>query len=102
MSLAYQLAFFSLQAESDNSEVIQHLISKNKVDSTSFGMVIEDCLSLALSFTRCAFTHCRRLSNQVAHCLSKLAICGPDQLWIEDTPIDISNLLNADVRNIFN
>ena len=59
--------------------------------------MISDILIVANDFRCCNFSHVKRISNSVAHCLAKKSVSGNElQVWIESSPDDITPLVTRD------
>lgn len=53
-------------------QLVYNVIASNIVDSSSFGLVINDCISLMQEIPRCTVSHVRRSANHVAHTLARV------------------------------
>ena len=69
----------------------------NSHSFVQFGHLAEDVKYLTSFFQSCSLSHVHRHCNVVTHSLARWAILCPHLLvWIEDVPLDIYNVLQAD------
>ncbi|RXH68608.1 hypothetical protein DVH24_030941 [Malus domestica] len=79
--------------ESDSMKVIS-VLNGTVADSLALGMIAEDVLQLAFTFSRVKFIHTSRLCNWVAHRLAKFALSSSNNLvWFKEPPTLIQELL---------
>ncbi|KAB2632226.1 hypothetical protein D8674_028473 [Pyrus ussuriensis x Pyrus communis] len=79
--------------ESDSMKAIVAL-NKTYSDSSAIGLIANDVLQLASSFSMLSFIHISCLCNGVAHHLAKFALSSSNNLvWIEEPPTLIQDLL---------
>ncbi|RXH96976.1 hypothetical protein DVH24_035644 [Malus domestica] len=70
------------------------------IDSSAIGMIAEDVLQLASTFSMARFIHVSHLCNRVAYHLAKFALSSSNNLiWIKEPPTFIQELLLQDICN---
>ena len=99
LMFAKDLYFQRLVAENDNLEVIQAI--NHKEDHPSyFYSLINECVEIGSSFTRCNFVHTMRQGNIVAHRLAKYACNRDDIIWMEESPPIVASLVQSDCTHL--
>ncbi|CAJ2671789.1 unnamed protein product [Trifolium pratense] len=97
LAFARDLLFLSLQAGSDNSNMIAALTNKQQV-SAYWDTIVEDCIKLTFSLNSFSFTNVRRVANQTIHYLAKLALSSTlGFIWIEETTSCIFEVVAFDL-----
>uniref|UniRef100_A0A803N093 Uncharacterized protein n=1 Tax=Chenopodium quinoa TaxID=63459 RepID=A0A803N093_CHEQI len=67
-------------------------------EATCFGLIINDILDMAKTYSAIKFSHVGRTGNRVPHCLASLSKNLDSLLvWIEEAHIDALNLVMADI-----
>lgn len=85
--------------ETDSLKVIS-ILNGTVADSSALGLIVEDVLQLASTFSRVEFIHASHLCNGVAHCLAKFALTSSNNLvWFKEPPTLIQKLLFQDICN---
>ncbi|KAM1511681.1 hypothetical protein ACFX1Z_023334 [Malus domestica] len=98
-SIAHMQGAQRVVIESDYLKVIS-VLNGTVADSLALGMIVEDVLQLASTFSRVKFIHASRFCNGVAHCLAKFALVSSNNLvWFEEPPTLIQELLFEDICN---
>ena len=86
--------------EGDSLLVMAALNSKNP-GLDPYGLMIQDSLSLSLTFPKLSYCHIKREGNTVAHNLAQLAINLPNcVIRMEDVPFDVMSFYQADFVGI--
>ncbi|XP_021742837.1 uncharacterized protein LOC110708919 [Chenopodium quinoa] len=94
--LAEAYGFNDIIVETDCQGLVNRL-SKADVFLSDLDNVLEDFLSLSLSFNSIAWSHVRRDGNFVAHHLAKLLPSGVEQVWENHCPPEISPYVLSDI-----
>jgi len=94
------MLFLNLIVESDSLNKIRAIAGQEQ-NHSYLGFVVEDCVNLFYSFHSLQYSHIRCVANQAAHYLAKFAISNSDFVWIEETPICISNVCAFDLMQDF-
>ncbi|XP_021738795.1 uncharacterized protein LOC110705260 [Chenopodium quinoa] len=94
--LAKAYGFNDIIVETDCQGLVNRL-SKADVFLSDLDNVLEDVLSLSLSFNSIAWSHVRRDGNFVAHHLAKLLPSGVKQVWVNHCPPEISPYVLSDI-----
>ena len=87
------------------SEIAMNALNADSQSLESFGLLSRDVKCFASLFHCIRFSHVRREGllyshikrndNEVAHSLTKNALCTPEfQIWTEDIPFHISSILH--------
>ena len=87
------------------SEIAMNALNADSQSLESFGLLSRDVKCFASLFHCIRFSHVhregllyshiKRNDNEVAHSLTKNALCTPDfQIWMEDVPSHISSILH--------
>lgn len=83
--------------EGDSLSIISALKNGDRMNS-AIGYLIKDTLSYVISNRSLSFSHVHRQDNEIAHALVRRArFCSQYEVWMETVPLDISNLLLADL-----
>ena len=83
--------------EGDSLSIISALKNGDRMNST-IGHLIKDKLSYVISNRSLSFSHVHRQGNVITHVLVRRArFCSQYEVWMETIPLDISNLLLADL-----
>ena len=86
--------------EGDSLLVMAALNSKNP-GLDPYGLMIQDSLSLSLTFPKLSYCHIKREGNTVAHNLVQLAVNVPNcEIWIEDVPPIVVSCYQVDLAGI--
>ncbi|KAM7497885.1 hypothetical protein LguiA_022299 [Lonicera macranthoides] len=86
----------NVYVESD-SQLLISAIRSDFEDSSYFGLIVNECKSLASGLVGCHFNFIRRSGNQVAHALARAASsCFGLEVWESVPPSFISDVLAVD------
>lgn len=94
--LAVHRGFHSISLESDLLQIVTALNGAS-MDMSLIGPIIEDAKVFLFSIAEATTSHIRRQANFVAHRLARFALhSGGDNIWVEETPSLISDLVEED------
>ena len=83
--------------EMDSLQVFHDLLS-SFIDNSYFGLIISDCKSLCLCFSKVKFCLVQRTTNTAAHCLARVAgSIGGDCEW-DSVPSFLAHVLTTDAH----
>ena len=100
LSLANDLGFNNVEAESDSCQVVDSCSGQAQWWDEA-AAVFADCVDLAVSIGKVKFKHCPRLANGVAHDLAKHSFCNRiSESWINEPPGWLISTLIDDVTVI--
>ena len=96
MVFAKELTLMDTIFEGDAKQIIKALWAK-EVNQPEYGHVLQDSLVLASYFLVCSFSHVKRVSNSVAHFLTRRSTSGNKlQVWLDSLPDDLAPLALRD------
>ena len=79
----YSLVWFE-----GDSQVVINSIGGDGGHSSAIGHIVNDIEQLAVRLFSCKWSHVRRLSNGVAHCLAKhVIVVSNSETWMEEVPL---------------
>ncbi|XVF00158.1 hypothetical protein REPUB_Repub03eG0261000 [Reevesia pubescens] len=64
-----------------DAQLVFQALTSSSENLSYFGLIIDDCKILAKDLIDCCFGFAKRLANQVAHTLAKVAVSESDQ-WV--------------------
>ena len=100
LEFAQEMGLFDVVLEGDSSLVMAFLNSKNP-GLASYGLLLQDTLSLSSVFSKLSYSHTKREGNTVAHNLAKLAVNLPNcVIWMEDVPSNVLSFYQVDLAGI--
>ena len=100
LELALEMGFGRVILEGD-SKILITALKEHTHSLANFGHIAQDIQYLASHFSSIEYTHVYRQCNNVAHLLARRAVSYPQfQVWMEDVPLDIIYVLQADVNGL--
>ena len=76
--------------EGDAQQIIKALLAK-EVHQPEYGHVLQDSLVLSSDFWVCSFTYVKRVSNSIAHFLTRRSKSRNElQVWLDSLPDDLA------------
>ena len=100
LEFAQEMGLFDVVLEGDSSLVMASLNSKDP-GLASYGLLLQDTLSLSSVFSKLSYSHTKREGNAVAHNLAQLAVNLPNcVIWMEDVPSNVLSFYQADLAGI--
>ena len=100
LELALETGFGRVILEGD-SKILITALEEHTHSLANFGHIAQDIQYLASHFSSVEYTHVHRQCNNVAHLLARRAVSYPQfQVWMEDVPLDIIYVLQADVNGL--
>ena len=100
LEFAQQMGLSDVVLEGDSSLMMAALNSKYP-SLASYGLLLQDTLSLSSVFSKLSCSHTKREGNTVAHNLAQLAINLPNcVIWVEDIPSNVLSFYQADLAGI--
>ena len=101
LELALETGFGRVILEGD-SKILITALKEHTHSLANFGHIAQDIQYLASHFSSIEYTHVHRQCNNVAHLLARRAVSYPQfQVWMEDVPLDITYVLQADVNGLY-
>lgn len=96
--ISWEAGYIEVMVESDCLKLISHL-KKKTVQTSSFGVIVHDNLTLAESFSRMCFSHTCRSGNKVAHTLAQLSRSFSEtRIWMMEAPSEIQSFVLTDLE----
>ena len=100
LRIAWEAGFRKVVLESDCLKLISHLRT-SKLETSSFGNMIQDILVFSESFISVSFNHVCRDGNKVAHNLAQLSrSCNDIRIWMEEVPPEVEPFVRDDMVEI--
>lgn len=98
LQIALEAGYSALILEVDCLKLF-NILKEGKIESSLFGMVVQDILHLTSQCSCISFSHVRRQGNVVAHTLAKM--CKEMEglkVWLEDFPLEIATAVMVDLQ----
>ena len=100
LEFAQEMGLSDVVLEGDSSLMMAALNSKYP-SLASYGLLLQDTLSLSSVFSKLSYSHTKREGNTVAHNLAQLVINLPNcVIWIEDISSNVLSFYQADLAGI--
>jgi hypothetical protein len=97
MRMAIDCCFQDVEFECDNDRVIRLTIAEENSPNSYLGNIVWGIKCVKHQFRSCLVRHINRQGNKAAHCMALLAHNEPNQIWIEDIPSQLVNVLIRDL-----
>ena len=96
LNMALDLGFMQVQFETDNLMIL-NAWKRNTMRISYVASIIWECISISLCFMSFSLLHSVRQGNMVVDFMARLAPSVLDVVWIEEGPLSLSDILDADV-----
>lgn len=99
--LALETGFDRIILEGDSLILLINALQNNSHSLSHFGHIVKDVQYLASCFSEIHYSHVCRQCNTIAHSLARRVISiSHDQIWMEDVPLDVVSVLQADFNGL--
>ena len=96
--LVHSVTTGSVVMETDSLELVS-LRSKRAFQRSEFASVFYDIKELAASFSSFSVVHARRSANKAAHACAKFAVSTEFEVWANDPPSFLVQILHDDCNH---